>query len=516
MTKLPRLRLEGIGHDGVLDLRPGTRPVIGRSLDSDLPLGDPTVSRRHATLSVGDGWVDLEDLGSANGTRINGARVDTGRLLPDDMVAFGGVAFRLTTRAGTPPDTNSAPRADQPLPGTVVRTVPGRRLEDAEALGRILDLAQRLSGEFDLEQILNDVVDVAEDLLPVDRVSLFLTVGPDDELVPLVTRSKVGEAQSTRVPRTILTQALEARAPVLAQNPAVDPSLTGSSAVHQGVRYALCAPLLTTSDKVVGALYADSLTAQGPVEDAHAEALFALAGLAAVSIGKIRYAEEVRRETAARVTFERFFSPEVASAIASRGAAGPEGVRRTVTVLFSDIRDFTGLAERMPPDAVAVQLTEYFTLMADLVFTHGGTLDKFIGDALLAVWGAPEADATDSDRALAAAEAMLGDVAQLNVRWGDQGLPAFRVGIGLSRGEVFAGTLGSERRLEYTVIGDAVNVASRLATIARPGEILLTEPVLAHLTDRPPVARLEESALRGKTGAVELYRVVRPGANTKS
>ena len=121
----------------------------------------------------------------------------------------------------------------------------------------------------------------------------------------------------------------------------------------------------------------------------------------------------------------------------------------------------------MAPDETALLLTEYFTEMVECVFRHGGTLDKFIGDAVMAQWGAPISEPDDADRALDAAVDMMRSLARLNVRWRDQGRPQLQVGIGINYGEAFAGNIGSQRRLEYTVIGDTVNTARRLVRLGR-------------------------------------------------
>jgi adenylate cyclase len=227
-----------------------------------------------------------------------------------------------------------------------------------------------------------------------------------------------------------------------------------------------------------------------------------------VSISKIRFADEIRREAAVRTNFERFFAPGVAARISTeRGAIGPGGDRRAVTVLFSDIRGFTPMAETMHPEAIAELLTAYFTEMVDIVFEHGGTLDKFIGDAILAVWGAPLSAPDDADRALAAACAMQRQLEVLNTRWQAAGRPTLAIGIGLNHGEVFAGYIGSERRLEYSVLGDTVNVASRLCGEADAGEILVTESVLGALLAAVPMERLADVELKGKQRKVAVYRL---------
>jgi len=143
------------------------------------------------------------------------------------------------------------------------------------------------------------------------------------------------------------------------------------------------------------------------------------------------------------------------------------------------------------------------------VFEHGGTLDKFMGDAIMALWGAPIAHEDDAHRAMACALDQLTALAKLNAKWKTQGRPELGIGIGINFGEVFAGNIGSDRRLEYTVIGDAVNTASRLCSSAGPNEILISEAFYEQLEQRPAVEALDSIQVKGKSKKVPVYRVKR-------
>jgi adenylate cyclase len=161
----------------------------------------------------------------------------------------------------------------------------------------------------------------------------------------------------------------------------------------------------------------------------------------------------------------------------------------------------------MKPDEIAKLLTEYFTEMVECVFRHGGMLDKFIGDAVMAQWGAPLANPDDADRAMRAAIDMMAALEELNARWRAQGRPTLEIGIGLNYGEAFAGNIGSERRLEFTVIGDTVNTASRLCSAAGPGEILLSDGMRRALASPPALEERPPMDLKGKSQSLPVYRV---------
>jgi adenylate cyclase len=179
-----------------------------------------------------------------------------------------------------------------------------------------------------------------------------------------------------------------------------------------------------------------------------------------------------------------------------------------VTVLFSDIRGFTALSETMRPDDMATLLTEYFTEMVECVFRHDGTLDKFIGDSVMAQWGAPIAADDDADKAMAAAIEMIQELEKLNTKWKSEGRPQLNIGIGINQGEAFAGNIGSERRLEFTVIGDTVNTASRLCSAAGPGEILISDDMKKAMSKKPKLSAIPPLELKNKSQPVKVYKVL--------
>jgi adenylate cyclase len=541
------LKLASFTGDQDFDLVTDHVYVVGRAVASDIPIFDPTISRRHAELSVTATGVVLKDLGSSNGTFINGEKVTEGRVNPGDSVTFGKVVFQLKSPDTGGPRSNTGAHHAAPG-GTIIKQISmsagvlqpvlasapsgtsgqhpagggqlklaaaTREERNARKLEKLLEVSQKLSGELDLDKLLGRVVETTFDVMGVDRVSVLLRTDAG-ELVPRVSKSRLGETSSGHVPRSIARKAVEERVAILTDNAIADDRFKGGQSIMlQSVRSAMCIPLMASEEidgqfihKVLGILYVDNLTATNSFNDEDLQFLMSFGGLAATAIKVSRFAEQIQRQAMVRSNFERYFAPNVAAEIAQQqGAVKLGGDKRPVTILFSDIRGFTTMSEHMNPDAIAGLLSDYFTEMVDIVFANGGTLDKFIGDAIMALWGAPIPHADDPDRSVQAAIQMQRAIATLNAQWATEGRPPISVGIGINYGETFAGNIGSHMRLEYTVIGDAVNVASRLCSNAKGGEILISHPLYEMLKDKPPVEAREPLTVKNRAQAVPVWRV---------
>ncbi len=530
-------QLAGIENEYSFELRPGASMVVGRAVNSDCAVVDATVSRRHAELTIAQNGVQVKDVGSSNGTFVNGVKIDSYFVVPGDTLTFGKVAFRLEELAPVavlePEPEARKPEAGPKAGATIVRQVPssgdaiaalGRHSgsikavmagdtdpadKDRQKLQILLEVSKGLTRATDVDALLRKVADYAFQILEADRCAILL-VDDRGQLNTKISRDKRGADAPQAVPQSIARMAVDDKVAVLSDNAGEDQRFTGQSILMQRVRSALCAPLIGSENKVLGVLYVDNFQSTHRFGEADLDFLIAFAGIAAVAIENGQFGERIRREALVRSNFERFFTPHLAARIAnSADAVKLGGDKRPVAVLFSDIRGFTALSETMDPDAMAKLLTEYFTEMVECVFRHGGTLDKFIGDAVMAQWGAPLGETDDVDRAMESALDMMVALDQLNERWTAAGRPTLQIGIGLNFGEAFAGNIGSERRIEYTVIGDTVNIASRLCGAAGPGEILVSEEFKAALKTPPRMKPVPPMELKNKSQPVKVYTVVR-------
>jgi len=218
------------------------------------------------------------------------------------------------------------------------------------------------------------------------------------------------------------------------------------------------------------------------------------------------YRDKLVSETRARENLSRFLSPEVVERIVSgTDALKLGGERREITVMFADVVSFTTLADEREPEVAVALLNELFTIITEIVFQHGGIIDKFIGDCAMAIWGAPESHADDARRAVRAAEAILRWLEVGNARWRKQLGRDIELAIGIHTGTAVVGNVGSEKRMEYTAIGDAVNVAARLERLARPGQILMTRETMQRVSDEFPSQSIGTYNIVGRARPSEIY-----------
>jgi adenylate cyclase len=387
----------------------------------------------------------------------------------------------------------------------------------AKMLELVYEMSKTLGTVFELKAIFEKATDLIFRGTPADRVVALLTDESGNgnsaqslRQIALKARDEnIGKiSEKLTVSRTITQKVMRDRVALLSQDAREDAQFQGAeSIVSQGVRSTICAPLITESS-VHGVIYADRLDPFAAFTEDHLELITAVAAQAAVIVETVRAHDRLAREEVARANYSRFM-PEyvVKQLLENPNSFRLGGSNQTITVLFADIRGFTSLSERENPERVVRLLNRYFTAMSEIIFEHGGTLDKYIGDGLMALFGAPTATPNDAINAAKAAVAMQRKVNTLNGELVAEGLTPVTVGIGLHTGEAVIGYIGSEKRSEYTAIGDTVNLAARLESNARGGQILLSEATAKAIGNAFPLVAREPLTVKNRVQPVSLFEL---------
>jgi len=512
-------------QEQIAEIAIGLKLALGRHTQNDIQLADREVSKFHAVIERCGNAFFLRDLQSSNGSFVNGHRESNVQLEDGDEIVLGNTWFIF--RSGEIPtqkhagvmvvgvgETHSSVVAEIEAKETVLFR-PLEQHDDLQTLKqdyeklRIANEFHRMVGmEPDFDDLLKKILQAAFQLLSADNAVLFL-FDSEHKLRPKAVYQREGDTEEVVVSQTLLERVVKTRQAVLTADAILDSRFSAAdSIVSQGIRSAMAVPLLSKGE-LKGVLFCDTRERVNAFSEKDLRLLSSIAWQAAVSLENAELMEKISKEAVTRAELSRFLSPAVAELVI-KGEVKElrKGVSAEVTTLFADIRGFTSLAEAETPEKVVAMLNAFFSAMAEIVFRFEGTLDKFIGDCIMAVWGPPSPHKDDAHRALSAALEMQEAVSQLNAQRKEAGLPRLLVGIGVNTGPAIVGYMGSAKRHEFTAIGDAVNVASRLCNLAKGGEILTTSSTLKKAQGKFVAEAMSVLHVRGKERGVDTYRVL--------
>ena len=531
--------------------------TIGRAKDSDIVLNDRRVSRKHAFVRSDENGFHVTDgyekdgvvVRSVNRVFVNGVAQLDKSLDHGDIVTIGesSIEFKRLRSAVPTPDPVVAKVAqvasgeikfdDTPLGHTQVQIsakeiIGGKshlsvetavatpeEIKDLRRKAKILELlfemSRTLGTVFDLEKTFEKATDLIFRGTPADRVIALLAdettdgrIGYNLYQIGAKTRDESLEKLSEKlsVSRTITEKVMADKVALLSQDAKTDAQFQGAeSIVSLGVRSTICAPLITQSN-VHGVVYADRLDPFAAFTPDHLELISAVAAQAAMTVETVKAHKRLAREEVARANFSRFMPEYVVKQLLDNpNSFRLGGVNQTITVLFADIRGFTALSEHANPEKIVGLLNRYFSAMSEIIFAHGGTLDKYIGDGLMALFGAPTTTPVDAVNAVKAAVAMQKRMLDLNIELSADGFAPVKVGIGLHTGEATVGYIGSEQRSEYTAIGDTVNLAARLESNALGAQILMSEATRTAAGDNFLSTPMEPLTVKNRQQPVQLF-----------
>jgi adenylate cyclase len=543
---MPRLIIERPGAPPRLyELKDGSTIHIGRAASNDITLPHSSISRSHALLEgERDVWI-VADLHSANGVLVNGVRIDRAELKSGDVIGLGDIKLRfenMTTGAvvgKAPPelashltqilDTDSVAKfLERSVTKPAAQWTESRvdvegRIEYLRRENRLLTLLYQVSRALGDKGTVEEVTECVLDLvlqidgaergyamrLTEDSLRSTQPTAANYAFHPAIIRYRQppkAAAPQVALSRAIIQQVMESKGPLLVMDAKEDERFSGSQSMAlSGMQSAMCAPL-ASRDRLFGLLYVDNLSKRGTFSQEDLEVFAVIAAQAGLVIDRVLAKSEVKRQGVQLSALERFLSPAISKKITNEAAdirLGGENQR--ITLLFADVRGFTAMAEKMKPRETVELLNEFFTRMTNVIFEHEGTLDKYLGDGLMALFGAPLALRNDAEAAVRAAADMQKSLAELNMISGKAPLS---IGIGIHTGEAVVGYLGTERRRDYTAIGDTVNVASRLTSQAGPGQIVISAATHARIGREIPCSQLAPMKLKGRAELIDVHEVL--------
>jgi adenylate cyclase len=505
--------------------------TLGRSPEADLAIDSLTVSRFHARIKSDARHLLVVDLDSRNKTKVNGVVIKEAKVNPGDKIALGDFELEVRERAEPKVVIDSTPPMPAPSE-TIMRSAEEVRklLEVAAAdatmragaarapevdqlaksnriLGALMRAGRHLIEEDTLQGLLDKVMDLVFENIAAERGMLGLYEVED--LVPKVVRYRREGRKEEKIviPKAITDKVRKDKVYILSTD--AQQEFDGSrSVLSLGIRSALCVPLWYKGT-VIGIVYVDEDRHTGKFTSDDLDLLSALASYAAVAIERQRLTDRIQEEQATRAKLERYHSPSVVERILKYGAAETmEMAEHDITVSFTDIVGFTSMSEVLEPREVGKAINELFTELTECIFRYEGTLDKYIGDCIMAVFGAPVDMADHAVRCVRAALEMQQALEKLNAE--KSGRPQMQLRIGINSGRAVAGDFGSPKRRDYSVLGDAVNLASRLESgVSQPGWIVIGETTYEAVKEHFECEALGVQSLKGKKVQVTAYRVMR-------
>jgi adenylate cyclase len=465
---------------------------IGRMAGNDIVILDPSASRYHARIDylVDNGTIVLYDLDSTNGTFLNRIRLTEQRQLKNnDAIRIGLHTLEISqSNESIPPELISRPHYTHQLTRELV-------LESIDQHGVLLaEVASKLNTILDLDTALQTVSNLMKIAMGADRCEVIL-------------KEKFDQLSQLGFARTIAQQAIQTRSAVTVQD-AQSGSSPSRSATLLNIHAAMCVPVLS-GDDMLGLIYVFKNRPQArSFSQRDLQLAIAIGNQAALTIQRMQLLERVRQEEVISRLLHRFLSPQEAEYILEEfqeTGQMPGMDEHNITIVATDICDSTKLSERLGAKRFSRVLENYYKEMTDVVFDNQGTLNKYIGDGLMAVFGMPHQPANPAERAVKAGIEMMNKLDYLNQMIGEN----IQIGMGINTGPAMAGYVGTSEYIEFSVIGYPVNIAWGLETMARPNRIFIGHPTYQAVSGLFNIKPLGFVEIKKQTGPIQAYEVLR-------
>jgi adenylate cyclase len=522
--------------------------VLGRDKGCDIEIPDPRISSKHAIILVTGAKVEFIDQNSTNGIYFNDQRLRKGEWTEGatvfmgntEMRLKGGLSVDLSAHSGTSAWGQKFPTASQLGP---VGAASSLALNNANFDFNIVQ-EKKIGGEAHADaaqpglenfakrmQVINRMIKsvsatlTVNDLLDRTMTLLFEAINCDTGYI-LVTdpsnhdninahiayeRGKRKENLEDKLySRTLVSTVIQKKSGFIFDSDESGEQDQSLSIFQLRIKTALCAPI-HSEGQIYGVIYLDNKKRGAKFNGDDLDLTMNISGIAGVAIENMELYKKLETESLIRDHLKRFCSPNIAEKIIAERGNGDfhlQSQKTHLTVLFADIRGFTPLSETLAPLEVAQLLNSYFSEMCAIVFANGGTLDKFIGDCMMVLFNAPVSVRDHEYMAVKTALEMKTRLRKMLPELLAKGIPEFQVGIGINSGDAVVGSIGTTSRMEYTAIGDTVNISSRVCGIAKPNQILITEAVYEKVKDRFRTASMGATQLKGKSRMVLVHEVV--------
>lgn len=524
--------------------------TVGRREDNDIVLADMFVSRNHAEVGKKENRFVIKDLKSRYGTFVNGDRVAEKELSYGDEIQVGNTLItfvdeqtldRIPEKKGTARKMGARIDVEEQIRQVKLQIAKGDKKESVletvaaleqgfaehqailseaekgkEVASTLCEVSKIINYVFDLNVLLNLLMDLGLKIIRARRGFIMLYDGPSRSLKVKVARNMGSERDPEKSPgisQSIAREAFQKGELIMTEDAAQDERFRSQeSVISYAIGSVICAPLVSKEKERLGVIYLDNPAGPNRFDAEDIQFMASFANQAAIAIENAELYVKVHAEEKIRERLQRFFSPGVMKKImAEEKALILGGEHKIATVLFCDIRGYTSLTEKIDTLVAVRILNDFLSSMTEAVFAEEGTLDKYIGDCVMAIFGAPVSRPDDPLRAVRVALDMKRRVGELKVQWRENAkmpeIERFDIGIGIHTGEVIAGNIGNIKRMEYTVVSTAVNLASRLENYAEPGQIIISRATFDQVRDSVKAKKLPAVKLKNISNPVEIYEV---------
>ncbi|XWK89258.1 MAG: adenylate/guanylate cyclase domain-containing protein [Phormidium sp.] len=520
--------------------------IIGRLPDNHLNLPYFGISRYHARIfKQGEGKWFIEDMGSKNGTFLNETMLTSPAILAhNDLIKLGNIDALVILDNSTLPRVRKfdQPELDEGM--TIVRNVNDLKEQWIQAdnladkVKRQETSIARLKDLVDIAQSLNSAESIEEIFLAVKKV-VFRYIESMERLGLLIVDNETGDLKlfngavkevyyshplpndASWISRSICQTVYVEKIAIQTSNAQLDERFGNEISIITKDIHSVMAVPLWDETKVVGVLYADGhipISESIQQKDEDLSFFSTLANLVASSVQRWLLTRQLRNEEKIRHRLERYHSPAVVQQMMKAGNLSDTRLtpkESEISIMFADIVGFTALSEKLTPAKISELLNAFFEEMLQEVFAEGGTLDKFIGDCIMAFFGAPEPQQDHAERAFRAAKGMLARLARMNIN--KVLFHPLELRIAINSGKAVVGDVGSTLRVDYTVLGSTINLASRMESICPPGKLIVSETTYKMLqpSQRLELEEMGEYRFKGIDQPIPIYLITKNLLATK-